>query len=123
MKANARHDLRHPIAAIFLIGSTADAFGGSGGELGPLGPDMLARCRDEMMQELDRFRVLAQRHKVHIDVSELVSAVAAFARDPSSAARGLAVQQACQSVLHRLGPPDDGRPIELGLEGPNAVEV
>lgn len=117
MKANARHDLRHPIAAIFLIGSTADAFGAD------FGPDMLARCRDEMTQELDRFRALARRHDVRIDVSELISAVAAFARAPASAARGLAVQQACQSVLHRLGPPDDGRPIELGLEGPNAVEV
>lgn len=117
MKANARHDLRHPIAAIFLIGSTADAFGTD------VGPGMLARCRDEMMQELDRFRSLARRHHVHVDISELASAVAAFARDPSGAARGLEVQEACQSVLDRLGPPEDDQPIDLGLEGPDAVEV
>ena len=117
MKANARHDLRHPIAAIYLIGSTADAFGDE------FGPDMIARCRQEMTEELDRFRALAHRYDVHVDISELAWAVAAFARDPSNSARGLAVQQACQSVLQRLGPPDEDLPIELGLEGPDAVEV
>ena len=120
MKANARHDLRHPIAAIFLIGSTADAFGSE------FGPDMLARCREEIVEELDRFRALAQRHDVHIDISELSWAVAAFARDPSSAARGLAVQQACRDILRRLELNGDGRPIQLDagdLEGTDALEL
>jgi signal transduction histidine kinase len=120
MKANARHDLRHPIAAIFLIGSTADAFGSE------FGADMLARCREEIVEELARFRALAQRHDVRIDVSELAWAVAAFARDPSSAARGLAVQQACRDVLRRLETSGDGRRMELDtgdLEGTDAVEL
>lgn len=111
---------------MFLIGSTADAFGSE------FGPDMLARCRDEMVEELDRFRALVQRHDVRIDVSELSSAVAAFARDPSSAARGLAVQQACRDVLWRLGPTGDGRSLHVDprdprdprdLEGSDALEL
>jgi signal transduction histidine kinase len=117
MEANARHDLRHPIAAIFLIGSTADAFGSE------FGPDMLARCREEMVEELDRFRALAQLHEVRIDVSELTWAVAAFARDPSSAARGLAVQQACQNLLIRLGPAGENGSIQLDPEGHDALEI
>jgi hypothetical protein len=61
MKANARHDLRHPVATMFLIGSTADGFGGE------FAPDMLTRCCEEMADELNRFRALVRRHGVPID--------------------------------------------------------
>ena len=117
MKANARHDLRHPVGTIFLIGSTADAFAGE------FSPDMLIRCCEEMAGELNRFRALVRRHGVPVDDSELARAVAAFTRDPAGTARGLAVQQACQIVLAQLGPGQEGLPIELEVDGHDAVEV
>jgi hypothetical protein len=49
--------------------------------------------------------------------------VAAFTRDPAGPARGLAVQQACQVVLAQLGRGEDGPPIELEVDEPDAVEA
>lgn len=116
MEPQARHDLRHPVATMFLIGSAAHAIGTE------LGHNVPTRFRDEMLGELRRFRALVRRHRVAIDVSELACAVAAFALDPASPARGLSVQRACQSVLGELGLNEDGRPIELEADGVHASE-
>jgi hypothetical protein len=124
MHSKTRHDLRSPIATMFLIGSTAHAFGTE------FGRDALARCRDEMEREFKRFRGLARNHRVSVDVSELARAVAAFAREPSDPARGLAVQEACRAVLCQLGMLDGGPsgprasgPIELDVNGLHALEA
>jgi hypothetical protein len=98
---------------MYLVGSTAHAFGGE------LRQEMLVRCAEEMLQELDRFRELVTRHGVSLDDSELHRAVAAFERDPGDAARGLAVQDACRGVLAQLG---FGGPLDLVGDGPHALE-
>jgi hypothetical protein len=109
---------------MFLIGSTAHAFGAE------FGDDALARCRDEMGRELKRFRSLLEHHHLGVDVAELSRAVTAFTREPADPARGLAVQDACRSVLLALGlldpppaAPADAAPIELQVDGLHALEA
>jgi hypothetical protein len=100
MQPHARHDLRHPIATMFLIGSTAHAFAGE-----PVGSDegILLRCRDEMVEELGRFRARVRVHGMTIDDAPLAAAVESFAQNPRDAAGCLAVQDACRAVLAQLG--------------------
>ncbi|MGH2721516.1 MAG: hypothetical protein ACRDJO_07930 [Actinomycetota bacterium] len=124
MHSKTRHDVRSPLATMFLIGSTAHAFGTE------FGADALARCRDEMGRELKRFRSLLRHHRLDVDVSELSRAVTAFAREPADPARGLAVQEACRSVLVALGlldggsaRPPDAASIELDVDGLHALEA
>lgn len=109
---------------MFLIGSTAHAFGTE------FGVDALARCRDEMGREFKRFRSLLKHHHLDVDVSELTRAVTAFGREPADPARGLAVQEACRSVLLALGlldgrsvRPADAASIELEVDGLHALEA
>jgi hypothetical protein len=124
MHSKTRHDLRSPIATMFLIGSTAHAFGDE------FGREALARCRDEMRGELERFRSMLRRQGLRLDVSELSRAVSAFRRAPASPARGLAVQEACRAVLLEIGlidgPPasaPDTQPVELEVGGFHALEA
>ncbi|MGH2690801.1 MAG: hypothetical protein ACRDKW_18620 [Actinomycetota bacterium] len=124
MHSKARHDLRSPIATMFLIGSTAHAFGAE------FGGEALARCRDEMRRELARFRAMLRRQGLRLDVSELSRAVSAFGREPASPACGLAVQEACRAVLLELGlldgpsaGPPDTQPVELEVDGLHALEA
>lgn len=109
---------------MFLIGSSANAFGDE------FGAEMLTRCRDEMVEELERFRGLVHRHGLSVEDSELARAVAAFSRDPGSRARGLAIQEACRSVLAQLGRHDPaaagaagGPPMTLEADGLHALEA
>lgn len=96
MQPGIRHDIRHPIATIFLIASTAHAFGRE------FGAESLEASATEAVAQLERLLALLARHDVTLDLTELTRAIQAFLRDPAAAPRGLAVEDACRAVLGEL---------------------
>lgn len=96
MKPGIRHDIRHAVATIFLIASTAHAFGRE------FGAGSLEASATEAAAQLERLRALIARHDVTLDLTELTRTIQAFLRDPGVDARGLAVEDACRAVLGEL---------------------